>query len=236
MEVDHTMLSTIQTELYVIPLGTEISPREREQWLPYIPKEKRERIPRFRHWQDAQRTLLGYSLLSYLIHRETGIPRERMELTFDYYGKPHLQGAELYFNLSHSGDWIACVIGPKTVGVDVEKIQPIDLSIAEHFFASQEVSDLMALPEEKRYDYFFTLWSLKESYIKAEGKGVSIPLNSFWFRQTPVGEITFENIHQEDKWRYQLYSFDPSYKLAVSVDKTLSCPERVQVVTREMIG
>lgn len=229
------MLDATKTELYVIPLGTEISPREREWWLPYIPAEKRERIPKFRHWQDAQRTLLGYSLLSYLLARETGIPRERIDLTFDYYGKPHLEGSGMYFNLSHSGDWVACVIGRKTVGVDVEKIQSIDLSIAEHFFAKPEVADLMALPQEQQFEYFFSLWSLKESYIKAEGKGVSIPLNSFWFRVNSTGKIAFENIQKEDKWRYQLYPFDPQYKLAVAVEKSLALPERVQIVQREEI-
>lgn len=229
------MLDPRRTELYVIRLGEEMSLPEREQWLPYIPAVKRERLPRFHHWQDAQRTLLGYSLLSYLLTRETGIPRDRIELTFDYYGKPQMEGSGVYFNLSHSGDWIACIIGRKTVGVDVEKIQTIDLSIAGHFFARPEVLDLMALPEEKRYDYFFTLWSLKESYIKAEGKGVSIPLNSFWFRFNEAGEIVFENIQREEKWQYQLYAFDPAYKLAAAVDRSLTLPDRVQLISREEV-
>lgn len=221
-------------QLYIIPLGSQMSPAEREMFLPWIPAQKRERLHAFRHWQDAQRTLLGYSLLSQLLNQRTGIPREKLVLTFDYYGKPHLEGSGIHFNLSHSGDWIACVIGDHPIGVDVEGIQPIDLEIANHFFAKSEVADLMILPAEKRLPYFFTLWSLKESYIKAEGLGVSIPLDSFWFHVDGDGAIQFDSIKHETKWRFRLYEFDPCYKLAVCVAGG-NLPERAHIITRDVI-
>ena len=63
----------------------------------------------------------------------------------------------------------------------MESISPIDLSIASNFFSRKECSDLFNLPNKEQRDYFFRLWVLKESFIKAEGKGLSIPLDSFSF-------------------------------------------------------
>ncbi len=224
----------MKTELYLIPLGEQMTLKEQESFLPFIPEEKRKRVKAFHHWQDAQRTILGYSLLTYLLNKKTGVPREEMEFTFDKYGKPHLPDCSINFNLSHADEWIACIISPDVVGVDVEKIQPIDLSIAEHFFASAEVSDLFSLAQDDQNEYFFKLWTLKESYIKAEGKGVSIPLDSFWFNVPEDDNIGFGSIKKVRDWDFKLYDFDSGYKLAVCVLNS-NFPERVQFVSRDEI-
>ncbi len=65
------------------------------------------------------------------------------------------------------------------VGVDIEKIRPIDFAIAERFFTASEYRLLMDTAEQERLQLFYTLWTLKESYIKFVGKGLSIPLDSF---------------------------------------------------------
>lgn len=218
-----------QAQLYVIKLGKEMTSRQKAMLLPLIPEEKRAQINKFYHWQDAQRTLLGYSMASYLLTSQFGLPK-KIRYNFDYYGKPTIAEKEIFFNISHAGEWIACGLSQKTIGVDVEKVTPIDLTLAEHFFAQREVTDLFNLPAELRTEYFFKLWTLKESYIKAEGKGISIPLNSFWFR------VFQEQIHffpqSTEDWHYKLYDFDQDYKLAVCMlGKDL--PKKVQVLTHE---
>ncbi|MCK4258316.1 MAG: 4'-phosphopantetheinyl transferase superfamily protein [Halanaerobiales bacterium] len=223
----------MKTQLYVIPLGEQMTLAEQISFLPFIPAVKRERVKAFRYWQDAQRTILGYSLLTFALNQLTGLPRDEMEFTFDYYGKPHIKNCPYHFNLSHAGDWIACAISSDIVGVDVEKIQNIDLSIAEHFFAEPEAHDLFLLPEEKRKEYFFKLWTLKESYIKAEGKGVSIPLDSFWFHVSEDEEIQFDTHAKTKDWNFKLFDFNPGYKLAICVLNS-NFPD-VQFISRDKI-
>ncbi len=83
---------------------------------------------------------------------------------------------QLDFNLSHSGDWIAAVVSRHCrVGVDIEmpRRQRDCLALAEAFFSPQEVAQLQAMPEQGQRDHFYRLWTLKESFLKAQKSGLS---------------------------------------------------------------
>lgn len=91
----------------------------------------------------------------------------------------HLQGplaAHLDFNLSHSGDWVACVVGLGCqVGVDIEMPgrRRAYRALAEEYFAVAESQRLARLTDEACRDAFYELWTLKESYLKARKQGLS---------------------------------------------------------------
>nr|WP_269320157.1 4'-phosphopantetheinyl transferase superfamily protein [Brevibacillus thermoruber] len=61
----------------------------------------------------------------------------------------------------------------------MERIVRMDLHIADHLFTPQENRILASKTGDARLAYFFHVWTLKESYVKAVGKGLSIPLDSF---------------------------------------------------------
>jgi 4'-phosphopantetheinyl transferase len=98
-------------------------------------------------------------------------------------GKPALAGSGVIdFNASHS-DGLA-VFGFTRgceIGIDVEKVRPIEdmRNIADHFFCAEEAAELMSLEPGLRERAFFNCWTRKEAYIKATGKGLSEPLDSF---------------------------------------------------------
>ena len=86
----------------------------------------------------------------------------------------------MQFNLSHSGDYAMCIIGDSPVGCDVERVRKIALKLADRFFAQSEKEMISNQPtEDDKINTFFRLLTLKESYVKAEGQGLSIGLNSF---------------------------------------------------------
>ena len=90
------------------------------------------------------------------------------------HGKPGLVDPPrpLSFNLSHSGAWLACVVGDgRAVGVDLEYCEASRdvLKLARRYFPSFEFDDLMALPEAQRSDRFYDYWTLKEAWVKARG-------------------------------------------------------------------
>ena len=98
------------------------------------------------------------------------------------HGKPFLLEPSLpiQFNLSHSGTRAALVVTLNVrCGIDIEQVRSeiSDQDIAERFFCARENEWLQSLPEDQRIRGFFRLWSVKESILKADGKGLSIPLS-----------------------------------------------------------
>jgi 4'-phosphopantetheinyl transferase len=71
----------------------------------------------------------------------------------------------------------------RSIGVDVEntRAREVDIELADRFFAPEEVAALRTLPDEKQQQRFFEYWTMKESYIKARRRGLSIPLKRFAF-------------------------------------------------------
>lgn len=170
-------------DTYILKIDRNIGKDDFDRLLSWVSEDKKEQIRRFHQFEDAQRTLLGDVLARYAICRRLCI--RNMDLVFgkNEYGKPMLlEPSGIHFNISHSGNWVVCAVDDSVIGIDVEIIKPIDFKIAERFFSRDEYVSLINQPKEMKLTYFYMIWTLKESYIKAEGKGLSIPLNSFTIR------------------------------------------------------
>ena len=102
------------------------------------------------------------------------------------HGKPGLLDSPLPldFNLSHSGDWLACAVTAGTaVGLDIEYCDPSRdvLKLARRFFQTREVAGLQACGEERQTARFYDYWTLKEACIKARGQALGQGLESAGF-------------------------------------------------------
>ncbi len=98
------------------------------------------------------------------------------------YGKPYLADyPEIYFNLSHSEGITACMVESCQCGIDCEKVREYRPNVMKRAFSAKEREMIENASENERDLLFFTLWTLKEAYIKAIGKGLSFPLNEAEF-------------------------------------------------------
>lgn len=95
----------------------------------------------------------------------------------DAKGKPLLTGSHLHFSLSHSGAFAACALSSAPVGVDIEQMAEIDLALAKRFFHPEETARILG--NDDPVDSFYQHWTLKESYLKCLGTGLSLPLHAF---------------------------------------------------------
>jgi len=149
-------------------------------------------------------------------------------LRFDYnpYGKPSLIAAQggntLRFNLSHSGNMaLIAITKNRDIGVDIESINPNFpcQEIAEKFFSPLEKSVLLSLPAHLQPRAFFTCWTRKEAYIKAVGKGLSIPLNQFDVSFAPGEPAALLNVEEnpEEASRWSLIELIPSSDMVAAV-------------------
>ena len=96
---------------------------------------------------------------------------ETPEIGFYEYGKPYfIQPAEWHFSLSHSGEYAACALAREPVGVDIQKIRPVDLGVPRRSFSEEEQQKLRLsnAPEEE----LIRIWTLKEAVVKASGLGL----------------------------------------------------------------
>ncbi|MED3798682.1 4'-phosphopantetheinyl transferase superfamily protein [Lysinibacillus capsici] len=196
-------------------------------YLEFISKEKRKRLSRFVRKDDFIRSLASDILVRVLIVNRLNLSNKKIRFTLNDFGKPYLDGGRIEFNVSHSGEWVVAAVSQFPVGIDVEQIQPVKLDIARRFFSEQEYSDLLAKEGEEQNHYFFDLWTLKESYVKACGQGLSIPLNSFQF-SFKDGELLFKNNHSSKQVFFRQYQLN-LYKLAVC-SPYQDFPEKIEVL------
>jgi len=110
-------------------------------------------------------------------------------------GKPEIINPPLplRFNLSHTKGLIICAVTLEDdIGCDVEDTTRNNdvLAIANRYFSAIETKELFSLPKEQQRHRFFDYWTLKESYIKACGLGLAIPLKDFSFNVTDTSVET----------------------------------------------
>jgi len=143
---------------------------------------ERMRSARFHFERDRRRFITAHGCLRYLLAAYTGCRASDLRFRMNPHGKPALEWPEgPHFNISHSGNLAAIALAPASVGVDVEEIRPehASMDVALHLFSAAEAAQLMTARERDRINMFFRCWTRKESYIKALGEGLSVPLASF---------------------------------------------------------
>ena len=156
------------------------------QWLS---PEERAQHGRFRFEKHRHTYLISHALVRQALSLITQIEPEKFSFKTNAYGKPFVaapaQQQTVHFNLSHTEGLAAVAISRRTeLGVDVENIHRQDMTqaLAEQFFAPEECLAVAQAREHERSAKMLEFWTLKESYIKAVGMGLSIALDSFAFK------------------------------------------------------
>jgi 4'-phosphopantetheinyl transferase len=190
--------------------------------------DEQARWGRFHFAEGRRRYLVAHALLRTVLSRYAGVEPRAWRFTANAYGRPRIALPRhlwrLRFNLSHTDGLVACAVTVgRPVGVDVEHTgRPGRLAeVAERFFAPGERASLLALPERAWRDRFFEYWTLKESYIKARGRGLSIPLDEFGFDVRdgrPAGISFGPGLRDRSaRWQFALLRPTPHHVLALSV-------------------
>ena len=165
---------------------------------PLLDAGERARRSRFRFEHLARQYTVAHGLLRLALTRKCPhIAPADWRFTAGPQGKPGVAPGlpPLAFSLAHTRGLVAVAVGAAEdgpVGLDAEDAgRSVDLAVANRFFAPVEVEDLFHLPDGERLRRFFTLWSLKESFLKATGLGLSLPLDAFSFTFSDAGQLAF---------------------------------------------
>lgn len=214
--------NVVINQVYALKIEYEFPKTKFDMLNKCVQQEQRERIMKFKLYKDALRTLAADILIRKIIINKTGLKNSDILFKRNQYGKPCFKkNPNFQFNLSHSGQWVVCIVSNVPVGIDIEEIKPIDLGIAIRFFTKEEIEDLFSLVEPERLVYFYDLWTLKESYIKALGKGLSVPLNTFAFKRDLNGLFYLQIYDQKRSYYFKQYNIFDNYKLSVCSSKKI---------------
>lgn len=172
------------TEIYGVKLLDDMRFLEMKGILSaHLPEDATSKAARFKFSTDVQRKILGELMVRAILAGKHNIPKENIHFRYSENSKPGLISYEnIHFNISHSGEWVVCAFSALPVGIDVEKIRRVNFDIARRFFSEEEVNQLFSLSLPEQSEFFFDLWTVKESYLKAIGTGLTRLLNSFTVR------------------------------------------------------
>jgi 4'-phosphopantetheinyl transferase len=205
--------------------------RLHERYRAVMTPEERERGDRFYFERDRARYRVTRALVRSVLSRYApSIAHPDWRFEASAYGQPLITNDDadarsLSFNLTHTHDLVVlAVTRHRAVGVDTENMsRGALLDVADRFFAPSECAHLRALPPDAQATRFFELWTLKESYIKARGMGLSIPLDRFGFDLRHEGRVSLhlDDSLQDLSARWELRQLWPTeqHPLAVCVER-----------------
>jgi 4'-phosphopantetheinyl transferase len=202
---------------------------------------------RFHFARDRHRYLLTRTLVRSVLSRYAPVPPQAWQFANGPFGRPRIDApgaAEAHgldFNLSHTDGLIVLALARNIdIGVDVESLgRKAALDVADHYFSPAEAQGLSALPSALKAERFFELWTLKESYIKARGMGLQIPLDSFGFALDDHGGIDFAlaDSHTGDNdtaQRWQFWQLRPTREHLVALCAAPAPSITTRIVCREI--
>ena len=203
--------------LYALQCPPNLEKGEFISLLTHIGPEKQEKVRRYRKPESAHQVLWGELLLRALIREKIGLTNQHIVFGTNKKGKPILiSDPSLHFNLSHSGKWILCALDTEPVGVDIEKIKDITPGLVNVSLSSQERRVFKEMSPQDRLSYFFTLWTWKESFLKALGIGLDCLPEELSVPNDQTGRAGAVSLnYKEYRGFCRSYAVDPEYRAAV---------------------
>lgn len=197
-----------------------------------LTREELHQQTRYHFADDRKRYLVTRATVRTVLSRYASIAAGDWTFADNEYGRPeitngHPEAAGLCFNITHARGLIALAISRhRALGIDVENLneRPASISIAQRLFSPVEATELARLPQELLHHRFLEYWTFKESYIKARGMGLSLPLDqfSFHFPHERAVRLAIDPQLGDDgnRWRFWQFQPAPDYLLALCAERT----------------
>lgn len=156
---------------YIVKNIKEFNKEDLNDFYLRIPKQKRMQIDKYKNYETKTRTLVAEILLNNLLASQN-ISYQNTKYFNNKYGKPYLKNSELFFNVSHSFDYIITTISNKEIGIDIEKVRKTSLKVINQFATSKEKKYILS-SDENIEERIFKIYTLKEAYFKMLGTNLN---------------------------------------------------------------
>jgi 4'-phosphopantetheinyl transferase len=191
---------------------------------------------RFMFAEDREAFLAARALERTVLSAVVGTPPDMLTLEPDRHGKPRLlrpvTRRPLSFSLSHTRRLVACAVTwDRMIGLDIEEVREAPHDVAERYFAPPEVAALRTLNGSSQQRAFFMMWTLKESFLKAMGVGLTVPLGSFAVRLSPPGLMPYGALaYLANNWCFVQAAPTPTCQLALCASREGSSTVSARIV------
>jgi len=161
-------------EILYARFDEELSISEQERLLSFLPQSLKAPIVRCRSKMEKKARLFGKLLLREGFAKYSSSVNVLESLKFNKYGRPYYEG-KIDFNISHSDGCVVCALSDDVrLGIDIEKVRDIDLHLFEKYMTTGEWRNIHS--SSNQLVEFYRYWTRKESIMKADGRGMSAPL------------------------------------------------------------
>lgn len=217
------------SELHLYWFAVNAGEEELARWRPWLSPHEQARADRYVNPEHGRRYAASHARLREILARRLGCHSAEVAYTRGQHGKPELApelaqraraslGVPLHFNLSHSGAYALVGLSDAELGVDIENVEHERrhdvLAIAHRFFTPEEAAWVEALAPAERLRGFARLWTCKEAFLKADGRGLGLPLRSCTVALGPE-RAELQCYSPPQSWWVQELAVAPGYAAAV---------------------
>lgn len=200
--------------------------KQTDSLLDLLNAEERQRAARFKFPAPRKQFVISRALLRQAVGRYLNLEARDIRFRTTANGKPEFAGkSDLRFNLSHAeGVTTLAFTRNRQVGIDVERIKQNTeaMELAARFFSPQEVQWLRSQPASEHIPSFFSCWTAKEAYIKANGQGLSMPLAGFSVLPSPgTSRLQLQvngDLRESARWSLWRLDLGPGLRAALAIE------------------
>jgi len=190
-----------------------------------LSSDERKRADKLKSKDDQKRAIYSRGLLRKKLGTYLEVDPADISFSYNEYGKPSLNPKfhfeDLRFNVSHSKDIVVYAITRnRDIGIDVEYLKNVNRAgkIVERFFSKEEIDFYISQPEHKRKWAFFALWTRKEAYSKAMGRGIGLPSKDFELNLIPDNDQNLSDSSKKSKWMLYNVEIESEYLAALATE------------------
>jgi 4'-phosphopantetheinyl transferase len=174
---------------HIIPENLDVEALKKE--VRNLPKLIQKKLSNYQNYNNWKSSAIGYLLLKQALLNEN---QSQLLKNFSYAetGKPIFQNSNWHFNISHSESFVICVLcNNSEIGIDVQAYKKLQIERYKRHFNADEWEQIITHSDVSKA--FCQLWSKKEAVIKADGRGLDIPL-----KDVKISDNNQVNLYQED--------------------------------------
>ena len=156
---------------YIIRNINDFNTEDINNFYDKIPKLKKDKISKFKNYESKVRSIIGEMNLKELLAKKN-IYYNSLDYYINKYGKQYLKNDKIFFNISHSFDYVITAISNNEIGIDIEKVRQTPIKIINQF-ATEKEKEYILSSNKNIEERIFKIYTLKEAYFKMLGTNLN---------------------------------------------------------------